>query len=52
MGNIWLTQVIIIGREFTKGAIFKDLQKKITRDNAELLPLLLIYGKGIKYGVI
>lgn len=40
------------GGEFTKGAIFKDLQKKITRDNAELLPLLLIYGKGIKYGVI
>ena len=50
--NTWLTQVIIIGGEFNKGAIVKDLQKKITRDDAELLPLLLIHGEGIKYGVI
>lgn len=52
MGKIWLTQAIIIGGELNKGAIFKDLQKKITSDNAELLPLLLIHGKGRKYGVI
>ena len=52
MGNIWLTQVIIIGGEFNKGAIVKDLQKKITRDDAELLPLLFIHGEGRKYGVI